>query len=159
VSPSKRGSAITEVYWCANSFGRGCMCRRARGDRGGGRRVHEVMSPIARPCDRRALARLFLTLNPQFASSGVPLCILLHNMPRKAALSDERTDIPSLLGPDVSHRSGTWTWVPLVSTTIYSTFHHVLASRCELYTFRCRSTHRHLLDNLSLYAPVTRGVT
>jgi hypothetical protein len=36
----------------------------------------------------------------------LPVYILRHNTPCKAAPLDEVTDIPSLVGPAVSHRSG-----------------------------------------------------
>jgi hypothetical protein len=54
-------------------------------------------SPMARPCDRRVSARLSVYLDLCIFGSSVYL--LRHTMPRKAALSAEATDIPSLIGP------------------------------------------------------------
>jgi hypothetical protein len=44
-----------------------------------------------------------------FVLSSLPVYVLQNNMPRKAPPLDEGTDIPSLVGLAVSHRSGFWT--------------------------------------------------
>jgi hypothetical protein len=80
---------------------------------------------------------------------------MLHD----AATSAQGADIPSVVGPAVSHRSGTWTRVS--SSPLYHllTIHHVLAALYELDALPIRSTGGHFLENLCSCARFTGGMT